>query len=392
MDPAFVVIAEDALARLGDESPAWRARVLAALSTHHAVGGDPALGVALSDQALGIARRLDDRVTLGFVLLGRRYSGGTPLRPEQRMAIGDELVALGALTASPLFTVFGHSTVLWSHRELGQLDAHDVALDAFEAALGERNLAYARLLLELGRANQWNLRGDLAAAQRHIEAAIALTPAAGMDAVSFCGPLLNAVRHGQGRIGELAGLIERATVTQPGFHGTYDAALALAYAHANRMDDARAIIDRYASDEFEGVSPNLAMTSGLVLFADAAEVTEHVAASRRLLIALEPHRELLADNGASVRGSVDLAIAQCALTIGEPAYAKAVAGRAVLASRHRGTPIFLARELVRLAVASQQLGAGRDVVEPLVAEAQDLARRTGAELVGQELRRYRLAG
>jgi DNA-binding CsgD family transcriptional regulator/tetratricopeptide (TPR) repeat protein/energy-coupling factor transporter ATP-binding protein EcfA2 len=392
MDPEFVLIAEDALAGLGDQAPAWRARVLAALSTHHAVGGDPQRGAALSDEALEIARRLDDRVTLGFVLLARRYSGGTPLRPEQRLAIGDELVGLGALTATPLFSVFGYSTVLWSYRELGQLDAHDVALDAFEAALGDHNLAYARLLLELGRANQRHLRGDLAEALQRVEAAIALTPAAGIDAMSFCGPLLNAIRHAQGRIGELAGLIERATVTQPGFRGTYDAALAIAYSHATRLDDARAIIDRYANDDFEGVSPNLAMTSGLVLFADAAEITEHVAASRQLLIALEPHRELLADNGGSVRGSVDLAIAQCALTIGDPAHAAAVAGRAVLASRNRGTPIFLARELIRLAVARQQLGAGNGEVEPLVTEALDLASRTGAELVVQELRRYRLAG
>ena len=88
----------------------------------------------------------------------------------------------------------------------------------------------------------------------------------------------------------------------PASHGTYDAALALAYSHANRLDNARAIIDRYTSDAFEGVLPNLAMSSGLVLFADAAEITEHVAASRLLLNALEPHGGLLADNGGSVRG------------------------------------------------------------------------------------------
>ena len=136
MDPEFVLIAEDALEGLGDDSRLGEPTSCAALATHYAVGGDPRHGAALSDEALQIARRLDDRVTLGFVLLARRYSGGTPLHPEQRLAIGEELVALGALTASPLFTVFGYSTMLWSHRELGRLHAHDVALDTFETSLG----------------------------------------------------------------------------------------------------------------------------------------------------------------------------------------------------------------------------------------------------------------
>ena len=68
--------------------------------------------------------------------------------------------------------------------------------------------------------------------------------------------------------------------------------------------------------------------------------------------------------------------------------AVAHAGRAVEASRHRQTPIFLARELVFLAEARRRSG---DVgVDPLVREALEIAEPLGAKIVSDDVDRYGL--
>ena len=92
----------------------------------------------------------------------------------------------------------------------------------------------------------------------------------------------------------------------------------------------------------------------------------------------------------AVIGSVDLALAQLALAAEDWSGAERFASHAVTASRARDTPIFLGRELVRLAAARTRLGAAIDAIEPIVAEAVALAERTGADLIRQEAMRYGL--
>jgi hypothetical protein len=79
------------------------------------------------------------------------------------------------------------------------------------------------------------------------------------------------------------------------------------------------------------------------------------------------------------------------LTFDDVHGAAAAAARAVEASRRRGTPIFLARELILLAAARVRAGDARREIAPLVKEALDIATATGAHLVDQEVERYGLA-
>jgi len=70
--------------------------------------------------------------------------------------------------------------------------------------------------------------------------------------------------------------------------------------------------------------------------------------------------------------------------------ARQLAEQAVTASRVRKTPLFLGRELLRLAVARRHLGEPQDVTKDLVAEALAIADRTGAALIQHEARRLEL--
>ena len=69
---------------------------------------------------------------------------------------------------------------------------------------------------------------------------------------------------------------------------------------------------------------------------------------------------------------------------GDPAGAHELAAHAVAASRRRGTPIFLARELVVLAAAQQHLRNDATETRDAVEEALAIARRTGARIIARD--------
>ena len=166
----------------------------------------------------------------------------------------------------------------------------------------------------------------------------------------------------------------------------YRSALAVAYAQGGRLDEASAIVDELTRDDLGGVSWNFTWLASLVALAEAAELTGNIDAAVALTVALEPYRGRLADLPQAVIAPVDLALAQLALVSGDHQRAAETAARAIEASRERGTVVFLARELVRLAAA----GGGGFPVETLMTEAVSISDRTGALLVRQEAERYGL--
>jgi hypothetical protein len=89
---------------------------------------------------------------------------------------------------------------------------------------------------------------------------------------------------------------------------------------------------------------------------------------------------------------IDLALAQAALATGQLDAAATFATQAAEASRRRRTPIFLGRELIRVAAARQACGADDGAVNALVAEALYIADRTGAALICREAEHYGLTG
>ena len=64
--------------------------------------------------------------------------------------------------------------------------------------------------------------------------------------------------------------------------------------------------------------------------------------------------------------------------------AQQLAAQAVAESRRRRTPIFLARELIVLAAAQQQLGIDDAGIAHAVEEALTISRRTGARIIERD--------
>lgn len=387
-DAEFVAIAQEALRELGPAPTAARARTLAAASEDLCFT-DPTQASVLAHEALAIARRLDDKVTLGHVLLSYRVSACTPGNAQARHPTADELVDIGRQTGQPTFTMLGLYHRAFSYRAEGNLEAANMAIDAAVALRGERALPPTYVAaVTLFQATRRLLVGELDEAEEIANQVWALA-SDGFAPANWYGPGVLMVRHAQDRLTEMLPLIEGA-VEQPGIGEIYRAALAVALAHAGRGDDAATIVRTAAGNGFSDVPRNFSWLASLLAFAEAAELIGDRNAAGRIFDLLTPYEGMLGDMPQTVVAPVDLALAQSALTAGAVSVADAAAVRAIAASRRRGTPVYLGRELVRLAAARRLAGAAAGDVDEIVGEARVIAAQTGASLIERELRFYDL--
>jgi hypothetical protein len=327
-------------------------------------------------------------MTLGEVLLAYRLSGDVPGNVAAGHPLADRLIELGRQTGHAPFALQGLAHRGWTYRREGALPAGDDAMATASAMLADHPAPIYAALFTLYRSSQALMAGDLATAEERANEVLSLADS-GFDPTMWYGPALMAVRAVQGRMLELIPLIE-AGVDQPALGTSYRAVLSAAYAHAGRIDDAARILGQLAADDFEGVPRNTLWLTAMVTLADTAEIVGDATAGRAIAAQLTPYSGGIAAIQAAVVAPVDFALAQSALAAGDHEAAAEAATRAVAASRRRGTTLFLARELVRLAAARRALGASTAETVALVEEALGIADRTGAGLIVQEVERFGL--
>src|SRR5581483_3370257 len=125
VDHARIALLEEALAGLGEREPALRARLLARLAINLYWAPEPERVLALSDEAVAVARQLDDPRDLAAVLRARWVARWRPETTEERLAIADELVALGERTGDRELALLGRRFRVVGFLERGDVVAAD---------------------------------------------------------------------------------------------------------------------------------------------------------------------------------------------------------------------------------------------------------------------------
>jgi hypothetical protein len=194
-------------------------------------------------------------------------------------------------------------------------------------------------------------------------------------------------RRLQARDDELIARYERAAARSR--DAWYRCSLAAVQARSGRIHDARVTMAGLSQEGFplREIYPwSVAVTD----LAEAAEVAGEPDVAGHVLAVAGPYAGRIAVSGPCPNRTFDQALAQASLAVGDVPGAKAHASRAVAASRQRGTPVFLMRELVFLAEARRRDGDATAAVRPLVREALALADRVGAGIVAADVARYGL--
>ena len=248
-DPALVPLLERALASAGEQDSRTRVMLLARLAA--AWRDDPGRErrVRLAEQAVEIARRIGDSVTLAAAVEGQwiAVEGPEALSRGDGIAQGERLIALGEQIGDKERVFAGHDYRLQSFWILGDRAGVEVELEALGVLADELRQPAQRWHLSAARTALALMEGQFERAERLISETLALGQrGASWNAVVSERLALFVLRRAQGRLAELEDTIGRSTHEYPTLL-RFRCALAHLYAELRREEDARAAIDSLLS-------------------------------------------------------------------------------------------------------------------------------------------------
>jgi len=299
VDPVQVGMLEDALATLGEADSPLRARVLAGLARALVSTPQVERRLALSQDAVRMARRLGDPATLAAVLFGRHLAIRGSARAEvagERLAIATEAVALAEQIGDRALALRGRGLRRIDLLELGDLAGYDADLAAAERTAEElRQLRY-RWQLPLAHATRALLAGRFAQAEELTEQGLVAGRRAGDQALEpYYTGVIATLRLMQGRFAEMIGLYRDAAARFPAM-AVFRAGVALALAevgHADqaRADQARAELEQLVAGDLAAVPRDPAWSFTLAILALACYHLGESGTAVTLYPLLEPYAD-----------------------------------------------------------------------------------------------------
>ena len=291
-DPFLVPLLERALAAIGAADSAERVKLLARLAT--ATRDDPSRTrrVRIAEEAVQIARRLDDPETLAFALEGHWTAVEGPDTAGGGIEPGAMLVRLGEQTGDKERAFAGHYYRLNSFWTLGDRIGVDVELDAIASLADELGQPAQRWHLGTDQTMLALMEGRLADAEQLISDTLAL----GMLSQSWNAVVserfaLFVLRRAQGRLAEFEDTIMRSVREYPPLL-RFSCALAHTYAELGRKHDASAALDELMTHDLANEHVDAEWLLSMTLLADPCAMVEDQDAAASLYALLAPYEGL----------------------------------------------------------------------------------------------------
>ena len=388
-DPARTFAFERALAVLGPDQPAERAKLLADLSVERHLAGDEEAHLRTANEALAIAQTLDDVGALAHVLHFRNLTWCHPDNVEERLRLALEMRTAAEREPEASRFEYGSWAVpcYFAALELGDIDLADQSLGAMKGLSFERrdvNLAFNVRMLEASRA---------AIAGRH-EEALRLADEMlelGRSAQQLTAPVFhlgfrfNSAFH-LGRLGELIeslAAMAKAAPAVPILHFGHS----LALAEEGRTEEARHVLAPFLERRFAQVPFDRDWLVSICWAARIAWLTDDSEAGVILDRLLAPYGSHFASNVTNWFGQVDGFIALLDDLGGRSGEADERLEGVALAHKRIGAPAALATTLIDRAEIVNRTDQER--AAPLFDAADDIAARSGLDGVHRRVQRAR---
>jgi class 3 adenylate cyclase len=323
--------------------PVRRSRLLALKALELAWHPDFRRRWALADEALALARKAGDARTVAIVLRQASWAYWSAQTLELRSALATELADCAAEVKDPALSWWARTLELYAHTEHGELGPALVALERAKRIADELSQPTLKWYSTFQTATWQLLHGDLVAAERLAERAFAIGREAGEpDAILVYGAQLTVARLYQGRISEMIEMLEKSVSAYPGVP-SWTAGLASVLCWLDRRAEAATMLRQAASDRFEHVRPRSDELVALVLYADAAVLTEDADASAILFERIQPFGDQIGWGGASSYGHSRMYLGLLAGVLGKHEQADQHLAFACEFQEVNGMPLWAAR-------------------------------------------------
>ena len=389
VDGERVQALEAAAQALPDSDPR-RGQVLAVLASELHFSGEPSRCRQLAAEALELARAADDEVALAYTLAHAAWAITAPDTLEQRQRLIDELFDLTQRLDDPWLICVTAGRLFTTGMEAGdrlQIESSLPTLRAWAASVPQPTIGWALLVAEA----TWSLvLGDIEASEQWaIQAAEAGTASGQPDATMTFGVLLTGVRLLQGRLGELAERSVQLASGQDSFPA-HRAAAALALLEGGREEKAGEML---LAEDLQSTPWDSAWPMPMILWAMVCSrlgVRERAGELYELLV---PFSGQIAATPAMAFGSFAWALGSLATTLERYEQAEEHFTAAAEIEERLGAPLFLARTHAAWARALIARGRPEDLdrAQHMLEEAEDTARRLGAEGITREVAQCRAA-
>ncbi len=289
-DQLLIPMLQDALVMLGGSDTRLRVRLLTRLACAWRSSPERRSDSAtLSQQAVQLARELDDPATLSYALAGRYWAIWWPENPTERHPIVTELVAIAEALGDGERLIDAHMILFFDHGQLGHIAEARNTVEAVTRLANELRQPAQLWLAVSQRAWLALMDGDFRLAeelvQRETDPQVPITAARDNESVGRIHRFL--LRREQGRLAEEEATV-RASVEDFPWYPFHRASLACLLLDLDRGAEARTVFDDLARDEFRALYRDNEWLLGISLASEACSLLADRSAAAILYEQLEP--------------------------------------------------------------------------------------------------------
>lgn len=281
VDETHVALLVEALDRVGRADDPMRVRLLGSLAVALYWSDNAQRRRELAIEALEMARRLDDDMTLAIALSSAQLATTGPDTTEQGLAWLRELFALTDRAGETVMSLAARSRHVDVLMELDDLAGADIAIEALERLAHAARDRRAAAFVPLHRARRAALDGRYEDAERLLaevtEIVGELSASTIPITVASQRVVLTWLQKGPREIGELVRAYADGAPAMP----CWRAGLAAALADAGRRDEATLEFDRLAADDFAALPRDNLWLTAMALLTEtvaALDLREHAIA------------------------------------------------------------------------------------------------------------------
>ena len=380
-DQTIIALLEEALAALDDRDTALRARLMARLAVELYYTDDVDRRVALSMEAIEMARRVGDPGSLLVALYSRHWAACGPETLDERLANATEMIKLAREIGDQEMTFLGHHVHLNCLLELCDIQPVDKELQAMIELADEVRQPFYRWRTTCLSAMRAILDARFEDAERLADEAFEIGRGSDLEIATVVreGAQLFALRFGQGRLTEIEAPVLEFTRRYPWIQAWR---LPLLYSELGREPEAREELERQAVNDFRDFPRDGLWITRIAALAHACALVGDSRRAQQLYELLLPYADrnvsTIADQSY---GPVATRLGMLAATMERWDEAEGHFDSARNLCRALGAPTFTALNLsehARMLLARGRPGDGERAAV-LLTEAEGICRERGIE-------------